>query len=101
VSYAGVQELCKQPGTGITAWPFAEIQRKVGLNDEQKQLLGDVRKAAADAAATFKASCPAKNTFPLTPPGRLTAMTGRLQATLDAVKVVQPSLDKFYNSLSD
>jgi ABC-type transporter MlaC component len=39
--------------------------------------------------------------FPLTPPGRLTAMTGRLQATLDAVKIVQPALDKFYNSLSD
>jgi hypothetical protein len=101
VSYAGVQELCKQPGTGITTWPFAQIQRKVGLSDEQKQLLGDMRKAAADAAATFKASCPAENAFPLTPPGRLTAMTGRLQATLDAVKVVQPALDKFYNSLSD
>jgi hypothetical protein len=101
VSYAGVQELCKQPGTGITAWPFAEIQRKVGLNDEQKQLLGEVRKAAADAAATFKASCPAEKAFPLTPPGRLTAMTGRLQATLDSVKVVRPALDKFYNSLSD
>ncbi len=101
VSYAGVQELCKEPGTGITAWPFPEIQRKVGVNDEQKQLLVDVRKAAADAAATFKASCPAENAFPLTPPGRLTAMTGRLQATLDSVKVVRPALDKFYNSLSD
>jgi hypothetical protein len=101
VSYAGVQELCREPGTGITAWPFADIQRKVGLNDEQKQLLADVRKAAADAAATFKASCPAENLFPLTPPGRLTAMTGRLQATLDAVKIVHPALDKFYNSLSD
>ena len=101
VSYAAVQELCKEPGTGITAWPFADIQRKVGLNDEQKQLLGDVRKAAADAAATFKASCPAENLFPLTPPGRLTAMTGRLHATLDAVKIVHPALDKFYNSLSD
>ncbi len=64
-------------------------------------MLGDVRKAAADAAATFKASCPAENAFPLTPPGRLTAMTGRLQATLDAVTVVRPALDKFYNSLSD
>jgi len=101
VSYAGVQELCREPGTGITAWPFADIQRKVGLNDEQKQLLADVRKAAADAAATFKASCPAENTFPLTPPGRLTAMSGRLQATLEAVKIVRPALDKFYNSLSD
>ena len=101
VSYAGVQELCKQPGTGITAWPFSDIERKVGLNGEQKALLDDVRKAAADAAATFKASCPSESAFPLTPPGRLTAMTGRLQATLDAVTIVQPALDKFYTSLSD
>ena len=101
VSYAGVQELCKQPGTGITAWPYADIERKVGLNADQKQLLDGVRKAGSDAAATFKASCPAENLFPLTPPGRLTAMTGRLQATLDAVTIVQPALDKFYNSLSD
>jgi Domain of Unknown Function (DUF1520). len=101
VSYAGVQELCTQPGTGITAWPYSDIERKVGLNADQKQLLDGVRKAGGDAAATFKASCPAENMFPLTPPGRLTAMTGRLQATLDAVKIVQPALDKFYNSLSD
>ena len=66
----------QQPGTGITAWPYADIERKVGLNDDQKQLLDDVRKAGGDAAATFKASCPAENMFPLTPPGRLTAMTG-------------------------
>ena len=101
VSYAGVQELCKQPGTGITAWPYAEIERKVGLNADQKQLLDGVRKAGGDAAATFKASCPAENIFPLTPTGRLQAMTGRLQATLDAVTIVQPALDKFYASLSD
>jgi LTXXQ motif family protein len=101
VSYAGVQELCTQPGTGITAWPYADIERKVGLNADQKQLLDGVRKAGGDAAATFKASCPAENMFPLTPPGRLTAMTGRLQAMLDAVKIVQPALDRFYNSLSD
>ena len=101
VTYAAVQELCQQPGTGITAWPFADIERKVRLNDEQKVLLGDVRKAAADAAATFRASCPSENAFPLTPPGRLTAMTARLQGTLDAVKIVRPALEKFYASLSD
>jgi hypothetical protein len=100
-SYAAVQELCKQPGTGITAWPFADIERKVGLNDEQKQLLGDVRKAAADAAASFKASCPPENAFPMTPPGRLAAMTARLDATLGAVQTVRPALEKFYGSLSD
>jgi len=48
-SYAGVEELCQQPGTGITSWPFAEIERKVGLSDKQKQLLGKVRDAARKA----------------------------------------------------
>ena len=37
----------------------------------------------------------------MTPSGRLQAMTLRLQATLDAVKLVRPPLEKFYGSLSD
>jgi hypothetical protein len=100
-SYAGVQELCTQPGSGVTAWPFADIERKVGLNAEQKSQLGQVRSAASKAAAVFKASCPAGNAFPLTPPGRLQAMTGRLDATLQAVQTVRPALEAFYDSLSD
>jgi len=100
-TYASVQELCRQPSNGVTAWPFADIERKVGLNDEQKQLLDDVRRASDDAAAGFKASCPADNAFPLTPPGRLAAMTVRLQATLQAVQTVRPPLERFYASLSD
>ena len=47
VSYAGVQELCNEPGSGVTAWPFAEITSKVGLNTEQKSLLKNVSDAAA------------------------------------------------------
>jgi len=100
-SYAAVQELCRQPGNGITAWPFADIERKIGLNADQRQLLDDMRKASQDAAAVFKASCPAENNFPLTPPGRLNAMMARLDATLQAVDTVRPALEKFYASLSD
>jgi len=100
-SYASVQTLCRQPGSGITAWPFADIEQKVGLNGDQRQLLGDVRKASEDAAAAFKVSCPQENAFPLTPPGRLAAMTARLDATLQAVQTVHPALAKFYDSLSD
>ena len=100
-SYAAVQELCRQPGNGITAWPFADIERKVGLNADQRQLLDDMRRASQDAAAVFKASCPAENSFPLTPPGRLNAMMARLDATLQAVDTVRPALEKFYASLSD
>ena len=97
---AAMEELCNQPGTGITAWPLAEIS-KVGLNADQKQLLDHVRSAGQKAASAFKASCPAKNTFAMTPPGRLQAMTLRLTATLEAVQTVRPAMEAFYNSLSD
>jgi hypothetical protein len=60
-----------------------------------------VRKAGQDAAAVFKASCPADNAFPLTPPGRLQTMTLRLKATQQSVQTVRPALEKFYESLSD
>ncbi len=98
---AAMEELCTQPGTGITAWPLAEINSKVGLNADQKQLLDHVRSAGQKAASAFKASCPAKNTFAMTPPGRLQAMTLRLTATLEAVQTVRPAMEAFYNSLSD
>jgi LTXXQ motif family protein len=49
----------------------------------------------------FKASCPAKNAFAMTPPGRLQAMALRLTATLEAVQPVRPAMEKFYNSLTD
>ena len=100
-SYAAVRDLCTTPGSGVTAWPFADIERKVRLNGEQKELLADIRKASQDAAAVFKASCPPSDTFPLTPPGRLDAMTARLEATLQAVQTVRPALEAFYASLSD
>jgi hypothetical protein len=100
-SVAGVQQLCQQPGAGVTAWPVADIEKKVGLNDEQKQLLADVKSAGQEAAKVFKASCPTETAFPLTPPGRLNAMTARVDATLQAVETVRPPLEKFYASLSD
>jgi len=101
VRYTAVQQLCKEPGSGITAWPIADIEKKVGLNDDQKKLLADLRRDAQKAAGVFKVSCPAENAFPLTPPGRLSAMTARVQATLEAVDAVKPALNAFYNSLSD
>jgi hypothetical protein len=100
-NYAAVRDLCRQPGSGVTAWPFADIERKVGLNGEQRDLLGEIREASQDAAAVFKASCPPDDAFPLTPPGRLDAMTVRLEATLQTVQMVRPALENFYASLSD
>ena len=93
------RELCAEPAKGITAWPFERIEQAIAPNVEQRALLEDLKSAAAQAAERFKQACP--ENLPMTPPGRLQAMAMRLQATLDAVKLVRPPLEKFYNSLSD
>ena len=93
------RELCAQPAKGVTAWPFAEIEKAVQPSSEQQGLLDNLKKAAADAAAQLKDACP--ESLPMTPPGRLQTMTMRLQATRDAVKTVRPALETFYDSLSD
>jgi hypothetical protein len=93
------RQLCEDPGVGVTAWPFAEIERAVQPTAAQRGLLEDLKNAAGDAARAFKQACP--ETVPMTPPGRLNAMTRRLQATLDAVKTVRPAMAAFYESLND
>jgi hypothetical protein len=96
---ATARQLCEDPGQGITAWPFQAITDAVRPDDAQRALLDDLKSAAARAADAFKASCP--TVVPMTPVGRLEAMIGRLQATLEAVRIVRPPLEKFYASLSD
>ena len=51
-------ELCRQPGAGVTAWPFAELQNKLGLSEEQRALLGDVRAAAGSERRTCSGVLP-------------------------------------------
>jgi len=91
--------LCGDPDKGVTAWPIAEITRAVRPTPEQRALLDDLKTAAAKAADAFKESC--TDSYAMTPPGRLRAMTNRVSATLNAVRIVRPALEQFYNSLND
>lgn len=99
VSPQTLQQLCGTPDKGVTAWPLADIAKAVQPTPEQRALLDELKIAAAEAAGVFKDSC--AETYALTPPGRLRAMMNRISATLEAVKIVRPALEKFYNSLSD
>lgn len=99
VSRQTLQQLCGAPDKGVTAWPLADIAKAVQPTPEQRALLDELKTAAANAAGVFKDSC--AETYALTPPGRLRAMMSRISATLEAVKIVRPALENFYNSLSD
>ncbi len=96
---SAAREVCQDPARGVTAWPIDRIAQAVQPNADQRALLDQLKDASDEAADVFKEACP-QNT-PLTPPGRLSAMTARLEATLDAVKLVRPPLEKFYEALSD
>lgn len=98
-SQQALRQLCEDTEKGITAWPIASIEQAVQPTSEQRALLDELKSAAAKAASAFKESC--GGSFAMTPPGRLRAMTTRISATLEAVRIVRPALEKFYNSLND
>jgi TolA-binding protein len=99
LSPQALRQLCSNPDKGITAWPFAEITSALRPTSEQRALLDQLKSAAAQAADVLKNSC--SDTYALTPPGRLRAMINRISATLEAVRMVRPALEAFYNALSD
>ena len=99
VGQQALKQLCEDPGKGITAWPIALIEPAVQPTPEQRVFLDELKSAAAKAADAFKESC--EDSSAMTPPGRLRAMTNRISATLEAVRIVRPALEKFYNSLND
>jgi LTXXQ motif family protein len=94
-----LKQLCSEPEQGITAWPIDSIERAVQPTPEQRPLLDELKSAGARAADAFKESC--GESAAMTPPGRLRAMASRVNATLEAVRIVRPALEKFYGSLSD
>jgi hypothetical protein len=90
---------CGETGRGITAWPFDRIQSSLNLSGDQQDLLDALRDAALEAAETMRDSCP--RSVPRDPVERLQTMLERIEATLEAVKIVRPALERFYDSLSD
>jgi hypothetical protein len=94
-----IAQNCAAPPVGVTDWPAGEIDRAVRPTDAQRARLDALKSAGDRAADLLKASCPSEE--PLTPPARLDAVAKRLDAMLQAVKMVRTELNGFYNSLTD
>jgi LTXXQ motif family protein len=92
-------QTCAAPPVGVTNWPTSEIDQAVHPTDAQRTRLLVLKQAGDRAAELLKASCPTDE--PLTPPARLEAVAKRLDAMLQAVKLVRAELNSFYDSLSD
>jgi hypothetical protein len=90
---------CDEKARGVTDLPIDRIAQAVQPTPAQRAALDELKDASVKAAEGLKVNCPTYQT--LTPTARVEAMEKRLDATLAAVKTVQPALAKFYNSLSD
>jgi hypothetical protein len=82
-----------------TRWPGDQIEKAVQPTPDQQTKLDALKAAMAKASDDLANACPAA--LPASPPARLSAISKRLDAMLQAVKNVRAALDDFYNSLSD
>jgi hypothetical protein len=92
-------DLCSGQTAGLTDWPIERIAQTVEPNDVQRPLLDELEAATARALDLLRASCP--TALPSTPTGRIEAMHQRLEVMLQAVRIIRPALEKFYQSLND
>src|SRR5262249_3168934 len=74
----------------LTDLPIDRIAQAVQPTPEQRAALDELEDASVEAGERLKTGCPTYQM--LTPTGRVEAMEKRLEATLAAVKTVQPEL---------
>ncbi len=92
-------QICTGETSGLTDWPVERIAEAVNPDEAQRAALNALRDAAARSVKQMREACP--DDLPSTPAGRMAAMRQRLEAMREAVQIVRPALDKFYESLND
>jgi len=92
-------ESCTGLAPGVTNLPIDQIRQTVHPTADQEAGLDDLRAASSQASEIVKSSCP--SSVPLTPVGRLDAAEQRLEATIKAIQIIRPPLERFYQALSD
>jgi hypothetical protein len=88
---------CGAAKPGLTNLPIDRIEEVVRPTDAQLDALDRLSDATDKAVARLQDACP--DVVPQTPVGRLDAMQKRLEAMIEAAKLVQPALEDFYASL--
>ncbi len=88
---------CSGLAPGVAYLPVDQIEKAVRPTEAQAVLLNDLKSALAQADNALLAFCTKE--IPLTPVGRLDAMTQRIEAMKKSVQMLREPLAKFYDSL--
>ena len=92
-------EGCGAAQSAALPWPADEIEARLHPNDTQRAALKALQDANARAVDVLIAGCQPEDAT--TPPARLDAVEGRLEAMQRAVNWVSAALEGFYATLSD
>ena len=90
---------CGAAQSAALQWPADEIEARLHPNDTQRAALKALQDANAGAVDVLTAGCQPEDA--ITPPARLDAVEGRLEAMQRAVSLVSAALEGFYATLSD
>lgn len=91
--------MCNPRAAGFAEWRMDRIEAAVRPTEAQRTALNELRAASTKAAETIATTCSAE--LPSKATERLKLMETRLEAMLQAVKIVRPAFDAFYDSLDD
>jgi hypothetical protein len=94
-----LNQMCGEDSKEVAGWPIDRIEEAVTPTADQRAALNDFANASVRAAQTIREACPTTVSF--APTGRLDAMQKRIEGMAQAVDIVGPPLNKFYNSLTD
>jgi hypothetical protein len=96
---AGNERICSGEAKGVTDFAIQKIAQQVNPDQQQQELLDELKAATVKAVDIMQQACPTE--LSSTPTGRLAAMRSRVDAMLRAVETIRPALDRFYQSLND
>jgi hypothetical protein len=84
---AGTQ-ICSGQTEGLTDFPIQRIAEQIQPDKSQQPLLDNLKAVTAEALGILRAACPGD--LPSTPTARLAAMRSRVEAMLQAARVIDP-----------
>lgn len=93
----GMGFMCNPRSAGMAEWRTSRIESAIKLTDAQKEALKRLTDASAKAAETISAAC--ATPVPGNPGERMALMEKRMEASLQAIKIVRPAFDAFYGLL--
>lgn len=95
----GFGRMCGPAAAGFAEWRLDRLERRIKPTEAQRGKFDEFKAASNKAVDVMRSAC--RTNVPATMPARMEAMEKRMDAMLQAVKIVRPALDEFYATLTD